>query len=178
MLGYHGTSIDTVDAILKSKVMPGHRQLYGPGAYFATNISTAANFAMDANSVKGIDDQFVDIIVCAILLDKEKLQYTESFYKKQQHHDNYLVNSDIDGHIPLFHLKVQIMSQDTIMKDVGKSQFVVGNTDYRGNASTRRRNVGGKRKNTRGKRIRTRTNYIKRSHPILFMTLDGNLHTT
>lgn len=179
MLGYHGTGSDAAKSILKSKVMPGHMNLYGPGAYFATDISTATMYAVSKNRNIGINinpnDQFVDIIVCAIILDEEKLQYIETARKKN---NNFLVNSDIDGHIPLFHLKVQLMTRDKNMEDVGTLPFLMANTVYRGNASTLRRNVGGKRKNTRGKRIRTRTKYIKRSHPILFMTLDGNLHTT
>ena len=181
MLGYHGTSSDVADAILKSMVMPGYMNLYGPGAYFATDIPTATMFAVSKNRNRGINinpnDQFVDIIVCAIILDEEKLQYIDAATTRKKN-DNYLVNSDIDGHIPLFHLKVQLMTRDKLRDDVGTVPFLMANTVYRGNASTLRRNVGGKRKNTRGKRIRTRTKYIKRSHPILFMTLDGNLHTT
>ena len=164
VLAYHGTRDESsVEPILKTQIRPGPRNAHGRGAYLTLDINVAYDYAYDNSRVQSQRH----IIVSALMLDEAK------FIFRHSRPERYIVNSVLEGHLPLFHVVLgkrvkaptarphaHVSFQRFTKK--GAPLLKRPNRFTPGNASTNKRNVGGSKKKIK----------------ILYMTLDGSVGTT
>ena len=164
VLAYHGTRNESsVEPILKTQIRPGPRNVHGIGAYLTLDINTAYDYAYDNTR----SHTHRHIIVSALMLDEPK------FIFRASRPANYIVNSVLEGHLPLFHVVLgkrvkpqavrhhQHVSFQRFTKK-GEPILKIPRRFTPGNASTNKRNVGGAKKKIK----------------LLYMTLDGSVGTT
>jgi hypothetical protein len=168
ILAYHGTLEKTVPLILGSNVMIGRRAMYGPGAYFTTDINVADHFSLEQQRIAG---GRIYVVVSALIMDINKYHFPgENASLPAGARDrplSYIVNTDVSAQIPLFSY---VLRRVNGRKNARGTEVVFrglhsGTTrgTISGNSSTNTRNAGGTRKRKRKKQN------------VLFMSLDGKV---